>query len=476
MTMTKTKFAVGLFAGTTAVAATMLVLLQPADAQRQVPVSRQAVQLSFAPVVRAAKPAVVNVFVKSQSRRRASPLSEDPFFRRFFGDRFGMPRVQNSLGSGVIVSDDGLVVTNAHVIKSRGQAEIRVVLSDQRQFTARVLVQDEKSDIAILKLNGARERLPFLELANSDAIEVGDLVLAIGNPFGVGQTVTSGIVSALARSRVGIGNSNSQVFIQTDAAINPGNSGGALVDMKGRLVGINTAIYSRSGGSNGIGFAIPANLVALYVKSAATGRAVAKVWLGAGLKDVDRGIADSLGLKRVAGALVTNVQRQGPAAKAGLRAGDVITAVNDRLVADARGARYRLTTLGVGKSAKLGILRRGRVREISLDLVAVPKITRGDVGLLTGEHPFDGARVANTVPAVAEELGIDAGDGVIVIDIDRDGYAAAIGLRPRDQIVEVGGRKVTSIAGLQRLLRRRADVWDIAIRRNGRVLRLRVAG
>ncbi|MEO0673103.1 MAG: Do family serine endopeptidase [Pseudomonadota bacterium] len=463
------RFAIVALVATVTVGASGSVL-----AQRTVPASKQSIQLSFAPVVRAAKPAVVNIFVNARIARRLSPFADDPVFRRFFGDDFGRPRNQSSLGSGVIVSADGLVVTNSHVIKSRGRADIRVVLADQRQFTARVLVQDQKTDIAILKLEGVGGRLPFLRVANSDAIEVGDLVLAIGNPFGVGQTVTSGIISALGRSQVG--RSENQVFIQTDAAINPGNSGGALVDMQGRLVGINTAIFSQSGGSNGIGFAIPANLVALYVRSAETGRAVARVWIGADLRKVDRDIAASLGLSRVAGALVTQVRSGSPAARAGLRTGDVITAVEGREVADARGARYRLTTLGVGKSARLTVMRSGRERTVRMQLVAVPKVKPSDVRDLSGEHPFDGARVANLVPAIAEELNLTDTRGVVVVGLSRDGYAAGIGLRPGDIIVEVSGREITSLSALERLLRRRLGTWDIAIRRGGRVLRLRISG
>ncbi|MEO1694910.1 MAG: trypsin-like peptidase domain-containing protein, partial [Pseudomonadota bacterium] len=371
------------------------------------------------------------------------------------------------------VSPTGLMVTNAHVIKSMGDAEIRVVLADRREFTARVIQQDRKSDIAILQIEGAPDSLPFLEFAESDDAQVGDLVLAIGNPFGVGQTVTSGIVSALSRSKVG--RSNNQVFIQTDAAINPGNSGGALVDMDGRLLGINTAIFSRSGGSNGIGFAIPARLVQVYVDSAASGRKVARVWIGARLQNVGRDIAQSLGLERVSGAIVERVVRDGPAASAGLRVGDVITAVNGRDVADARAANFRLTTIGVGKSARLTVLRNDRVREIDLELQQVPKPRRGDVRVLSGDHPFDGVQVANLVPAIIEQLNVNAAEGVLVLGIRRDGFGASMGFLKRGDIIrEVSGRPATSIAGLQRILRRRARVWDIQVQRGRRMLRFRV--
>ena len=244
-----------------AVALTVLAFaVSPLQAQQRIPPpTREAVQFSFAPIVKRVAPAVVNVYVRGRVQTFLSPFADDPLLRRFFGERFGMPaeRMQNSLGSGVIVSPDGVVVTNTHVVKVGGQAEIRIVLADRREFDAKVVLQDEKADIAILKIDGGDGRFPFLEFEDSDSVEVGDLVLAIGNPFGVGQTVTSGIISALARTEVG--QSDAQVFLQTDAAINPGNSGGALTDMSGRLIGINTAIFSTSGGSHGIGFAIPSN-------------------------------------------------------------------------------------------------------------------------------------------------------------------------------------------------------------------------
>ncbi len=229
-------------------------------------------QLSFAPVVKTTAPAVVNVYSKTLAAQDTQlGLFNDPFFRQFFGDRgnFRRPRkqVENSLGSGVIVDSSGLIVTNNHVI--RGGTDIRVVLADKREFEAKLLLADERSDLAVLKIEVGEEELAALSFGDSDNLEVGDLVLAIGNPFGVGQTVTSGIVSALARTQVGI--SDYQFFIQTDAAINPGNSGGALVNMAGELVGINTAIFSRSGGSIGIGFSIPSNMVRTVVQSAESG-------------------------------------------------------------------------------------------------------------------------------------------------------------------------------------------------------------
>ena len=250
--------------------ALMTALAAPATAQdRRVPTSDAELRLSYAPLVKNVAPAVVNVYAAKVVQNR-NPLFDDPIFRQFFGGRGlpgGAPQVQRSLGSGVIIDPSGLIVTNVHVIE--GADEVKVALNDKREFEAQIVLKDKRSDLAVLRIKDGGAKLPFLELGNSDALQVGDVVLAIGDPFGVGQTVTHGIVSALARTE--IGSSDYQFFIQTDAAINPGNSGGALVDMAGKLVGINSAIYSRSGGWQGIGFAIPANMVRVVVASAKGG-------------------------------------------------------------------------------------------------------------------------------------------------------------------------------------------------------------
>ncbi len=442
---------------------------------RVVPQSRAVVQHSFAPIVREAAPAVVNVYVSSRVKTFASPFARDPIFRQFFGDRFGRPseRMQSSLGSGVIVSEEGVIVTNAHVIKLRGKTKIRVALSDKREFDARVIATDEKSDIAIIKIDNENEKFPFLEFENSDALEVGDLVLAIGNPFGVGQTVTSGIISGLART--GIGKSDS-IFIQTDAAINPGNSGGALVDITGRLVGINTAIFSRSGGSNGIGFAIPSNLVRLYVDSAKSGRTVAKPWIGARLQPVNRDLAQALGLSRVAGALVERIYDESPAANAGLKPGDVIVSVDGFAVEDARAVLYRLTTKGVNNGSRLQIIRENQRREISLTPTATPELSRDDVRNLSGRHPFHGARVANLVPHVAEDMELDVSEGVVVLSVRRGSAASRIGLRKGDVIVKVGPTTIKELSNLEAAVSERQPYWAVALRRRGRIMRFRVRG
>ncbi len=448
-----------------------------AQAQQRVPPpSREAVQYSYAPIVRHAAPAVVNVYVRSRVQAAVPPLFDDPLFRQFFGEGFGMPRerVQNSLGSGVIVSPDGIVVTNNHVIRGGASTEIRVALADRREFDAKVILQDEKSDIAVLKLEGNGTSFPTIELADSDAVEVGDLVLAIGNPFGVGQTVTSGIISALARTEMA--RSDAQVFIQTDAAINPGNSGGALVDMHGRLIGINTAIFSRTGGSLGIGFAIPANLVRLYVDSALTGHKVERPWLGARLEPVTRDVADSLGLDRVAGALITRVYKDGPAAEAGLEPGDVIVSVDDFAVADARAVYYRLVTRGIGKEATIGVVRRGKRTSFTLPLKAPPAPTRDDVRNLSGPHPFDGARVVNLLPSMAEELGLEDQEGVVIVLSVRNGSTAANIFRPGDIILKVGNQAIETVNDLDRVLRDRQRMWQITLKRGERLLQFQFTG
>ena len=449
----------------------------PVTAQRrEPPPTREAAQFSFAPIVKKAAPAVVNVYVRARVSTFVSPFADDPLFRRFFGDRFGMPqeRIQNSLGSGVIVAPDGVVVTNTHVVKIGGAAEIRIALADRREFDAKVVQLDDKSDIAVLRIEGGEGRFPYLEFENSDAVEVGDMVLAIGNPFGVGQTVTSGIISALGRTEVG--NSDAQVFIQTDAAINPGNSGGALVDMAARVVGINTAIFSRSGGSHGVGFAVPSNMVRLVVDSAIAGHKLERPWLGAKLDTMTREMAEAMGIARVAGAIVTRVYDIGSAAQAGLQAGDVIVAVDGYEVADARAILYRLTTRGVGNRCRLDIVRKGRQLALEVALRAAPQAGKDDVRNLSGAHPFDGARVSNILPAVADELGLEDQEGVVILQVRPDSKAARIGFQAGDIIQQVGRKKIDTVGELEAVLREHQQVWLVQLKRGNQSVRLQLAG
>jgi Do/DeqQ family serine protease len=458
----------------TAAIAPMLLTCPAALAQRAgPPPSREAAQYSFSAVVKRAAPAVVNVYVRGRAKVE-SPWEQE--FRRFFGERFGAPqeRLLSSLGSGVIVSPQGVIVTNAHVVKVGAAAEIRIVLADRREFDAKVLLADEKSDIAVLRIEGGDGRLPYLEFADSDAVEVGDLVLAIGNPFGVGQTVTSGIVSAVGRTQ--IGKSDAQVFIQTDAAINPGNSGGGLVDMSGRVLGINTAIYSSSGGSHGIGFAIPSNLVKLIVDNAVAGRKLERPWLGAKLAPLTRELAEELKLGRVAGALVARVYDKSPAAEAGIQAGDVIVGVDGHEVDDERGVTYRLITRGIGNRARLEVVREARRLVADVSLRPPPKAGRDDVRNLSGAHPFDGARVANILPGIVDELGIEEQDGVAVLSTRPGSTAARLGLQPGDIIVQVGRAKIGSVADLEAQIGQRQRLWQVVLRRGNQVLQLQVSG
>jgi len=440
---------------------------------QEVPTSRAQIELSFAPLVKHVAPAVVNVFTKRVVREQArSPFANDPFFQRFFGDRFsfGMPRerVQNSLGSGVIVGSDGIIVTNNHVI---ADGDIfTVALADRREFEAELLLADERTDLAVLKIDPQGEALPVLDFADSDALEVGDLVLAIGNPFGVGQTVTSGIVSALARTQVGV--TDYQFFIQTDAAINPGNSGGALVTMDGHLVGVNTAIFSRSGGSIGIGFAIPANMVRLVVASAAAGSngRVVRPWLGASTQTVTSELSKALGLDRPGGVLIGDIYRGGPADRAGLATGDVVRRLGSHDVVDDNALRYRLATREVGSRVDVEFLRGGQTQTGTLVLTAPPERPQRNVTRLDGAHPLSGATVANLSPALAEELRLDPmQSGVVVTEVVRRSSANRVGVQPGDIIQALNDTPVADVEALETVLARGGRTWQVAVKRGDQV-------
>jgi len=435
--------------------------------QRAVPESKAQVQLSFAPIVRQTTGAVVNVYASRTNRRQNQSMEE--FFRRFFGDDVpGLPRgrSQSSLGSGVIVDPSGLVITNNHVIENMN--EVKVALADRREFEADILLRDSRTDIAVLKLKGA-SNLQAVEIGDSEALEVGDIVLAIGNPFGVGQTVTQGIVSALARTQVGI--SDYQFFIQTDAAINPGNSGGALINMSGQLVGINTAIYSRSGGSIGIGFAIPSSMVQVVLNSAKGGaRNVVRPWLGARLQPVDGDIATGLGLERPTGVLVTSVYDKGPAAEAGLKRGDVILEVDDQPVDNPDSFGYRFTLKGTQGQTPLTVLRNGKQSTIQVRLMPPPEIPPRDPVRGRARTPFAGATLVNISPAVADELQIQVADeGVVIADLDERSVAASVGFEKGDLIVAINGERLVSTKDAERLIGRAGGYWEITINRGGRV-------
>ena len=435
--------------------------------ERRVPSSANELRLSYAPVVRRAAPAVVNVYAAKTVVAR-NPLLDDPIFRRFFGMP-GAPggpgdQVQRSLGSGVLVDATGLVVTNNHVIE--GADQVRVSLADKREFDADLILKDARSDLAVLRLKDGRERFTAVDLADSDALQVGDMVLAIGNPFGVGQTVTHGIVSALARTQVGI--TDYQFFIQTDAAINPGNSGGALVDLAGRLVGINTAIFSRSGGSQGIGFAIPANMVRAVIASAKGGATVVRrPWLGAKLQAVTPEIADSLSLKRPAGALVNGVTAKSPAARAGLRTGDLIVEVDGQPVDDPNAFDYRFATKPLGGQAQIGVIRGGREARLAIPLETAPETPREET-VIKARSPLLGAKVANLSPALAEELRLDsAAQGVAVTDVEKGSVAQSFGFQKGDVVVSINNEKIATMKDLLRATSQPSRLWRLTILRGG---------
>ena len=439
---------------------------------RVVPASPQAVKLSLAPVAKRAAPSVVNVYAARVVENR-NRLLDDPIFRQFFGGSGSGEQVQRSLGSGVIV-DGGLVVTNNHVIERMDQ--VKVSLADKREFEAEIVLKDPRSDLAILRLKDANEKFPAIELGDSDTLQVGDFVLAIGNPFGVGQTVTHGIVSAVARTQVGI--SDYQFFIQTDAAINPGNSGGALVDQSGKLIGINTAIFSRSGGSQGIGFAIPVNMVRVVLASAQGGsNTVRRPWLGAKLQAVTPEISEAFGLKRPAGALVGTVQAKSPAERAGLRTGDLIIAIDEQVVEDPNAFDYRFATKALGGQARIGVLRSGRETRVTVALEPAPDTPR-DERVIRGRSPFSGARVSNMSPSLADELRLDSGlQGAVVVDVAEGSMAREIGFfRKGDVIVAVNGEKVGQTSDLDRVASQPSRFWRITIVREGQTFSVAFGG
>jgi Do/DeqQ family serine protease len=451
-----------------------LLSLTGAVAQdRRVPASPNELRLSYAPIVQRVQPAVVNVYAAKTVQNR-NPLMEDPLFRRFFGGGGPQPeQMQRSLGSGVMVDPSGLVVTNNHVIE--GADQVKISLADKREFEAEIVLKDSRTDLAVMRIKDAKEKFPTLDFANSDDLLVGDVVLAIGNPFGVGQTVTHGIISALARTQVGI--TDYQFFIQTDAAINPGNSGGALVDMNGRLVGVNTAIFSRSGGSQGIGFAIPANMVRVVVASAKSGgKAVKRPWLGARLQNITPDIAETLGLKAPSGALVVNVTASSPAAKAGLKVSDLVTAIEGQPIEDPNAFEYRFATRPLGGTAQLDVQRGGKPVKLTIPLEAAPDTNRDEI-TLSGRSPFQGARVANISPALADELRLDAGtQGVVITDLSETATAAGVGFQKGDLILAVNGVKIGKTSDLDKVTREAARLWRIVVVRAGQQINVTLGG
>ena len=450
------------------------MLAAGAASAEQVPKSQAQVQLSFVPVVKQAAPAVVNIYAKIVREVQRTPLQSDPFFERFFSDPLAdrKPRVQNSLGSGVILSAEGIVVSNYHVV---GMAtDIRVVLNDRREFSARVLLGDEESDLAILKID-APEALPFLDLRESDSVEVGELALAIGNPFGVGQTVSSGIVSGLARSG-GSGGQGRGYFIQTDAPINPGNSGGALVDMAGRLIGVNTSILTRSGGSNGIGFAIPADLVAAFVQQAQSGgEGFGRPWAGINGQPLDADMASTLGFDRSGGIIVSGLHPVSPFLEAGLDVGDVILTVGGQPVNTPSEMIYRMSVAGLGSQADIVFSRQGEETSVKVALIAAPEIPTRDQITLPERSLFPGLTLARINPAVLAELNLPLEvEGVAVVDAGP--FAARAGLRTGDVIIMLNGITLSHPDEAATALSGKVRRIEMAVQRGAQRITMRFRG
>ncbi|MEP7210244.1 MAG: Do family serine endopeptidase [Alphaproteobacteria bacterium] len=436
------------------------------DIQRVAPASRTGVVQSYAPIVQTAAPAVVNVFTSKQMS--VCPYN-DPFFAQFYcgASANKKERRETSLGSGVLVGADGVIVTNNHVVEAGD--EFRVVLQDRREFEAKLVMHDERTDLAVLKIDAGAQKLPTLQFADTRGLQVGDLVLAIGDPFGVGQTVTSGIVSALARTDVGVSDYSS--FIQTDASINPGNSGGALVDMQGRLVGVNSMIYSKNGESNGIGFAIPSEMVKRIVDAAVHGGTLVRPWIGAGGDTVTAAMAKSLGLDRPRGVLISNVYPGSPAEKAGMKKGDLVLSVDGREVYDEKGMKFIAATKAEGENVNVVSMRDGKERLLSLKLAPPPGMSKADLIQINGRNPFTGAQVAELSPAMAEELGLDPfkfESGMLIVNAPPRSIASGVGLRRLDIVREVNGVSVKTAKDLEKALNGNATQWRIAIERDGK--------
>lgn len=430
------------------------------------------VKVSYAEAVKKISPTVVNIFTKTKVERAVNPFFSDPTFELFFGQSLGgvrRERVEQSLGSGVIIADDGTFVTNFHVVQ--GASEVKVMSAEGEAFEVDYMTGDKDLDIAVFKIK-AKRKFAYAELADSDALEVGDLVLAIGNPFGIGQSVSMGIVSALGRSN--IGQSSAENFIQTDAAINPGNSGGALVDSRGRLVGINTAIFSQSGGSQGIGFAIPANTVRAVMNSVFSTGDIQRPWLGAEGQDLTTILAQSLGLKRAQGFLINDVMPNSPAFKAGIQVGDIILSFNGYDIANERALYGRMAQTSLGKKVPVEILRAGKQKQVYLSLEALPPRDPNAQKMLKGSHPLNGYVVEQISPSLAHELRLPYDvKGVAIIQTPKRPTTFGIAtMRVGDIITEVNDTEVTTLEELEEALAVRRRGWKIIVKRGRQTLQI----
>jgi serine protease Do len=392
-------------------------------------------------------PSVVNI-ASTKTVTQQSPLFNDPFFRDFFGGAVPHEQIQRALGSGVIVSSDGYIVTNNHVVGGADKVEVR--LSDGRVFPATIVGTDPKSDVAVIKIS--KTGLPAIKIGDSNKVRIGSFVLAVGNPFGLEQTVTMGIVSALGRSGLGI--TDYESFIQTDAAINPGNSGGALVNMRGELIGINTAILSKSGGNVGIGFAIPANVVMTIKKSIDKYGKVVRGWLGVTVQEITPDIAKGLGISTVKGALISDVLKGSPAEKAGIKRGDIIIGIDGEPVQNTAAMRFQVSEVMPGTTVKVKVLRDGKEKVIPVVAGDLAKAQIPEHQILIKDNKFlEGASVADLTPAIRETLGIGNDiQGVVVIEVVNNSAAAKTGLRPGDIIISINNSATRSLQDLKNIL------------------------
>jgi serine protease Do len=435
---------------------------EPAFNVSTTPINRDArLGTSYAPIVKKAAPSVVNIystrFIKEQPWR--NPFMNDPFFRQFFGDQFQgddreRTRKERSLGSGVIVSSDGYILTANHVVAEADEVKVAIT-GTKKEYTAKIIGKDAATDIAVLQIDAVN--LPAITLADSDQVEVGDIVLAIGDPFGLERTVTMGIVSALGRS--GLGFNGYENFIQTDAAINPGNSGGALVDVEGRLVGINTAIISPSGGNNGIGLAVPINMARHVLERLVSGNKITRGYLGIVPQDIDAGLAKQFNLPDQSGALVGDVSPDSPADKAGLKSGDVILSVNGKDITGEENLKVTISQLEPGSAATLKIIRNGTDKTIVVKLGELPDTAANNSNDETNPahdssktDALDGVTVADLEVQTRERFHIPAAvHGAIVANVDRDSNSFDAGLRQTDVIVEINRQPVASSEDAVRL-------------------------
>lgn len=430
---------------------------------------------SFAPIVKKVAPGVVKIetttTVKETSLQQ-NPGFDDPFLRRFFGDQFGQmmppnqsgPLRQHGLGSGVIVSKDGYILTNNHVVDHA--TEVKVTLTDHREFTAKVVGRDPKSDIAVVKIEA--QDLPVVPMADSEKVQVGDVALAVGNPFGVGQTVTEGIVSATGRGNMGI--EDYEDFIQTDAAINPGNSGGALVDIDGRLIGINTAIMSRSGGSQGVGFAIPSDLARKVMASLVKYGHVTRGYMGVMIQDVTPTLAKEFKLNKSTGALVGDVVPDGPAAKAGLKDGDVVMEFNGKPVPDSRHLKLTVAETNPGSTIPVKIWRDGTTQTLQVTVKQLPgtkELAKNGNDSSQDSGTLNGVAVSNLDSQTRQQFNVpETVKGAVITEVDPNSAAAEAGLKPGEVIEEINRHPVDTADDAVKLTENTTDkhtlvrVWD----------------